>query len=234
MAASSGRRKAAPVQRRGTRRFLFLALFLILAALVLWALLGQHEIASSARLSDGVLIDPGHGGDDVGAIAPGSGVHEDTLNLAVSLALADELSARGTDAPLTRSDDNALGETKELDMQKRARIIGERSGGVMVSIHMNSFPSDSAVWGPQVFYQEGSASGRALADAIQARLNAMTGGTRKSSADNLYVLRAANVPAVLVECGFLTNPAEDSKLQQADYQQELAKAIADGIADYCK
>ena len=219
--------------RRSFKGRLLFSLLLVAAALGLWLLLGRQDAMTCANLADGVLIDPGHGGEDVGAIAPVSGVYEDGLNLAVSFALQKELESRGTDVFLTRSDENSLGDTKELDMQERARIIGERESGVVVSIHMNSFPSDSNVWGPQVFYQEGSSSGRALAEAIQAQLNKLTGGTRKISADNLYVLRASSVPAVLVECGFLTNAEEEQKLQQTEYQKKIAKAIADGVANYC-
>ncbi|MBR0026280.1 MAG: N-acetylmuramoyl-L-alanine amidase [Clostridia bacterium] len=231
MARPSAENKSVKPRKRPVA--LMAALILIAAALLLWVIIDHHEGASKAHLSDGVLIDPGHGGEDVGAIAPNSGVYEDKLNLEVSLALQAELDTRGAEAELTRKDGNALGETKDLDMQERARLIGESESGVMVSIHMNSFPADPNVWGPQVFYQEGSSTGRALAECIQKELNKVTGGTRKTSADNLFVLRAAQVPAVLVECGFLTNPEEDQKLQDPEYQRLIANAIAEGIADYC-
>ena len=206
----------------------------ILAALLLWLALGVEPHQALADIDNGVLIDPGHGGEDVGAIAPDSGVHESNLNLAVALALKDELLERGVKkVDLTRSDENALGATKDEDMQERGRIIGSTEAAIMVSIHMNSFPSDTSVKGPQVFYQTGDTVSRQLAQAIQQRLDKAVGTDRDIQQQDLFVLRNATVPAVLIECGFLTNPEEDKLLQQEDYQRVIAKAIADGIGDYC-
>ncbi|MEL7608992.1 MAG: N-acetylmuramoyl-L-alanine amidase [Bacillota bacterium] len=206
----------------------------ILGALLLWLALGLQSQQALADIDNGVLIDPGHGGEDVGAIAPDSGVYESELNLAVALALKDALTEGGIKkVDLTRSDENALGPTKDADMQERARIISSTEAAIMVSIHMNSFPSDTAVKGPQVFYQTGDTTSMRLAQAIQHRLDAAAGTDRGIQQKDLFVLRNATVPAVLVECGFLTNPEEDKLLQQQEYQRVIAGAIADGIADYC-
>lgn len=188
--------------------------------------------ALSVNLEAGVLIDPGHGGADVGAISPVSGAHEAPINLEMSLALKEALDRQDIGpVSLTRTDQHALGPTKDEDMQERSRIIRETSAALMVSIHMNSF-TDPDVWGPQVFYDADSTAGRQLAQAIQNRLNQATGGTRQPLTLQLIVLRAANVPAVLVECGFLTNPEEEQKLRTADYQALIAEAITLGILDF--
>ena len=94
---------------------------------------------------------------------------------------------------------------------------------------MNSFPDNPSVWGPQVFYDENSASSRAFAAIIQDKLNAITGGARQISADELYVLREAPMPAVLIECGFITNADEEALLHDEEYIQSFVCAVADAL-----
>ena len=174
-----------------------------------------------------VLVDAGHGGFDVGAVGV-SGSHEQALNLQVALALERELELRGIPTTMTRIDEGALGQNKSDDMEKRAAKIRGSRAAVTVSIHMNSFAQDSTVAGPQVFYQEGSTRGEALAAIVQDKLNAL-GGSRRHSPNDLMVLRAGQAPAILVECGFLSNPEEEGKLMTEKYQKKLAAAIADGL-----
>lgn len=212
------------------RLYILAALALVASALIIFILINSSANTVFVDISDfGVLIDPGHGGDDVGAIAPASGAHEAPLNLAVANALAEQLRQRGVYAELTRKDDNALGSTKDADMQARGATIASTDCGVMISIHMNSFPDDTSVCGPQVFYQQGDRESERLANIIQDKLNSFSGGSRRPLEYDLFVLRSAKVPAVLIECGFLTNADEDAKLQTAEYQQGLAKAVADAI-----
>lgn len=183
----------------------------------------------------GVVVDPGHGGFDPGALAPTTGAYESDINLAMAFALRDELTSRGIPVKMTRADANALGDNKEADMARRRSITNESGAALFVSIHMNSFPSDTSVHGPQVFYKQNSATGKRLADCIQVFANEASGGSRPIRHDgdkNLYVLKEAPMPAVLVECGFLTNPEEEARLQDRGYQKLLAAAIADGIEAY--
>ncbi len=189
---------------------------------------GQGEEGKSFS----VLIDAGHGGFDVGATGV-SGVTEQQLNLQVAQQLQQVLQNRGIPCYMTRTDEGALGKSKDEDMRNRAQIIYESPATVMVSIHMNAFSQDSTVSGPQVFYQEGSREGEKLAGIIQSQLNEL-GGSRQCSANDLMVLRAGNAPAVLVECGFISNPDEEAKLRDSRYQKKLAKAIADGLEAYCR
>lgn len=203
---------------------------LLLLCLALYFLLGFGTVPA-LDLAKGVLIDPGHGGADVGAVAPGSGIYEAEVNLSMAYALKAALNEQGVEpVTLTRIDGDALGPTKDEDMEERARIIRESEAAAIVSIHMNSF-TDPAVWGPQVFYDADSPGGKRLAYAIQKRLNDATGGSRRPQTQRLIVLRAANVPAVLVECGFLTNPEEDKKLQDPEYQALISRAVAQGVLD---
>lgn len=190
--------------------------------------------ASAELLNRGVLIDPGHGGFDVGALGA-SGAEEDKLNLAVAILLKDELEARDVPATLLRQDGGALGETKEEDMEFRANAIRESNAVVFVSIHMNSFPSDASVHGPQTIFNTDSKIGRDFAESMQPYLDGLTGTSRKPMEQQLKVLSAAegHMPGVLIECGFLTNEKEEQNLSSSAYQKKLASAIADGLLAYC-
>ena len=214
---------------------LIVGIILLAAALVMAAVLIINETSGSGGefdLADGVVIDPGHGGADPGAIAPNTGALESDMNLRMAQALVDQLNARGIPTKMTRAGYGAIGDTKEEDMAQRRTLINGSGCAALVSIHMNAFPDDSSVWGPQVFYQEGSRVSKAFASRIQEQMNEITSGTRQISSDSLYVLSAAPMPAVLVECGFITNPDEELLLQSSDYHKTLATAIADGICDY--
>ena len=209
-----------------------LSVILLVAAIgFLWKPLTASvpELADKPPKAEGltVLIDAGHGGFDVGAVGV-SGTQEQLLNLEIARTLERELELRGVPYTMTRTDEAALGRNKSDDMANRAAMIRQSSAKIMVSIHMNTFAQDSTVSGPQVFYQEGSTRGESLAAAVQAKLNAL-GGKRSHSSNDLMVLRAGNAPAILVECGFISNPEEEALLREDGYQKKLAAAIADGL-----
>ena len=159
-----------------------------------------------------VVIDAGHGGMDGGALGV-RGVKESPLNLAVAKLVESGLIEKGYRVMMTRNDENALGKSKRADMQMRRKIMREDDVSVIVSIHMNKF-RDSSVKGPRVFYMEGSKQGELLA----------TG--------NYFVLRESIAPAVIVECGFLSNASDAKKLQDPAYQQKLAEGIVNGLVAY--
>ncbi|MDD3919705.1 MAG: N-acetylmuramoyl-L-alanine amidase [Eubacteriales bacterium] len=217
-------------------------LLILIAVLLLCiggALIAIHYLqpdrpAAATLVTGGILIDPGHGGADVGATGANGSVEAD-MNLAVAQKLKLELESRGIPVTLTRETPDALGDSKEADMKKRGKLIQTSTAAAFVSIHMNSYPEDPAVSGPQVFYDKSSVIGKDFANAMQPYLNKATGGTRKPNSLGLFVLQAAEgvMPGVLVECGFLTNPTEEQKLLDEDYQNTLAVAIADGILAYC-
>lgn len=178
-----------------------------------------------------VLVDAGHGGFDPGAIGK-DGTYESTINLAVAKALKTELESRGAKVIMTRSDKNAIADTKEADMAKRQSIIKDCGSDIVISIHMNSMKDDTKMSGPLVLFMPGSDQGKSLAGVIQKRLNDALGSDSDSRSENLLVLRSGNQPAVLVECGYISNPNEAKKLKTSDYQQKLAKAICDGADDF--
>ena len=175
-----------------------------------------------------ILIDPGHGGFDPGAIGA-SGVHEADLNLVVAQYLQTELAALGAEVVMTRDSDIGLGETQNESLKERRRIIEESNSDIVVSIHMNDFQDNTDICGPLVLFMPGSDQGRILAESIQGYLNTALDAQGSARSESLYVLKSGNQPCVLVECGYLSNAREEQMLQQADYQQKTAKAICDGI-----
>lgn len=187
-----------------------------------------------------VALDPGHGGYDGGARARDSGRWEKDINLEIALAVEKELAAQGARVILTRREDVCLcgeGTTatkarKREDLQQRVNIALENQADVFLSIHMNEYRSRSES-GPQVFYQRGGDAGRLLAGVLQKHLIAglKPKKERTAMAGNYYVLRS-RLPSALVECGFISNSAEEKLLLSPDYQRKIAEAIASGLAEY--
>ena len=135
---------------------------------------------------------------------------------------------------MTRVDDSALGNKKSSDMSGRKAIVNESQGDLLVSIHQNSF-TKASVSGPQVFYYDNSPNSKKLAEFIQLRLVEFLEAPKKRVAkpnDGYYMLKQTAIPAVIVECGFLSNPNERDMLLNEKYQQKIAWAIYMGVLDY--
>ncbi|MCD8336116.1 MAG: N-acetylmuramoyl-L-alanine amidase [Lachnospiraceae bacterium] len=199
----------------------------------------RSEEMTEAQNTQTIVIDPGHGGDDPGMIGE-SGISEKVLNLIYAKKLAALLEAEGYEAVLTRTTEDGLYDAdasnkKAQDMQRRVAIIEEEDPVLTVSIHQNSYPEDSSVKGPQVFYYEQSAEGEKLATAIQDSLNEELEVERprvQKGNTTYYILKRSVSTTVIVECGFLTNPQEEALLQEETYQDRMAQAICDGILTY--
>lgn len=169
-----------------------------------------------------------------------SGANEKTLNLIYARKLAALLETEGYEVVLTRTTEDGLYDAdasnkKAQDMQRRVAIIEEEDPILTVSIHQNSYAEDSSVKGPQVFYYEQSAEGEKLAAAIQNSLNeelAIERPRTQKGNTTYYILKRSVSTTVIVECGFLTNPEEETKLQEEIYQDRVAQAICDGILEY--
>ena len=185
-----------------------------------------------------VVIDPGHGGQDGGAVAA-DGTAESEINLAVSLRLEGLLRFAGVPTELTRREDvmvcdpglETMRQRKVSDLHNRASFVNGVPNAVLLSIHQNSLPSSPVTHGAQTFWnrQEGA---EALARTLQAGLNPVVNTHRakepKPIPDSIYLMNHVDAPAVLVECGFLSNREEAARLQQEDYQKTLATVIAAG------
>ncbi len=199
--------------------------------------LNKPLMANSSLLANKVIIvDPGHGGFDPGK--PGiNGQDEKHLNLKIALMLRNYLESAGAIVIMTRTtDDDVDGmdgvKHKSKDMVERKKI--SNGGDLLVSIHQNSFTQPS-VHGAQTFFNGKSEDGKLLAHSIQDMIKRYVDESNRRTAKsntNYYVLKATEIPAVIVECGFLTNPEEEQKLNNKEYQDKMARGIYLGIIRY--
>ncbi|MBQ9070242.1 MAG: N-acetylmuramoyl-L-alanine amidase [Clostridia bacterium] len=190
-----------------------------------------------------VIIDAGHGGEDCGAIGI-NGVYEKDLNMQISLKLGEYLEAAGFEVIYTRTDDallysaqeNIKGMRKISDLKNRVKICNSYDNALFVSIHMNSFGSENCS-GLQVYYSPDSENARSAAISVQDNVKSKLQPTNKrsvKSGENIYVLENSENPAILIECGFISNSGECKKLSEKEYQKELSFAILCGIIEYEK
>ena len=185
-----------------------------------------------------VVIDAGHGGADPGKIGVNDALEKD-INLSIALKLKEVLEKKGITVVLTREGEDGLyqeddANKKRADMAKRCEIIAESGCSIAVSIHQNSY-GDAGVKGPQVFYFQHSAEGEKLAKTLQEYLNRGLEVEREREAKpntSYYLLKRSEGVLVIAECGFLTNPDEAALLQTEEYQNKVAKALADGVEAY--
>lgn len=192
---------------------------------------GAEETAAAAWT---VVIDAGHGGRDGGAVGTVTGIAEAPLNLAVAKLVQADLEAEGVQVRMTRSDDAALGKDKAADMRARRAVMNAPGVKAVVSIHMNRF-GDPTVKGPMAFYMEGAEEGQALAEAVIGALTDAVGAPERSAnPGDYYIVRESAAPAVIVECGFLSNAAEEALLATEEYQRLLAAGIAEGVLRYLR
>lgn len=205
----------------------------ILGVCMLTAALCREARAMFSMTGVKIVLDAGHGGWDPGKIGT-HGENEKMLNLAVVERLTEYLEQGGAEVILTRNADAALGRTKKTDMAERQRIANQTGAEILVSIHQNAFPSAKAR-GAQVFYHKSSEKGRVLAECVQESLRArLDGNNARMAKENqeYYILRTTQIPAVIVECGFLSNAEEERLLNDTAYQERLAWAVYCGILDY--
>ena len=207
---------------------------------------GSAQDHSGAAPMACVVIDAGHGGEDGGA-SSAVGLVEKEVNLSVAFALRDLCETAGIPVVMTRTEDKLLydrnvdfqGRKKVLDLAAR-RLAAEKTAALhdgnclFVSIHMNAFPQPQYS-GMQVWYGTGDPRSAEVAEAIQTTSRAlMPENTRqiKAAGSNIYLLDRIKTPAVLVECGFLSNPADAQRLSEEAYRRAIATAIFCGIAPY--
>lgn len=190
-----------------------------------------------------VVVDAGHGGEDGGA----TGVHgelEKDINLAIALELQRLLEqhqfqvvmVRDWDTDLADQNLPTVAQRKRSDLQRRLRLVEESGDCVLLSLHQNFF-TESQYSGAQVFYSANDPRSETLAEAIRASIveTLQPENTRQNKVgEGVYLLEQCQVPAVLVECGFLSNPEEAAALADPDYQKQMAQAIYNGIVRYLK
>ncbi|HCL20443.1 MAG TPA: N-acetylmuramoyl-L-alanine amidase [Oscillibacter sp.] len=198
-------------------------------------------VSATASTGQVVILDAGHGGADGGAVSD-SGVPESGVNLAITQRLGGVLSFCGHTVALTREGEDALcdgtgtlRQQKVSDTKKRVELVNSFPHGFLISIHQNSLPGHPTVRGAQSFHN-GKGTAETAALSIQQALNDAVNERDKAAKrmdDSIYLMKHADCSAVLVECGFLSNPEETVLLQQPDYQLHIAAAIAAGFCQYC-
>lgn len=186
-----------------------------------------------------VIIDAGHGGEDGGASSV-TGALESQINLKIALRLNDLMHLLGIDTVMIRSEDisvyttgTSLAAKKVSDLKERVRIINSVDDGLLLSIHQNHF-SESRYHGAQVFYANTDGSAE-LANRLQATFvkSLNPGSNRKCKKSNgVYLMDHIQCTGVLIECGFLSNPEEDARLQSDVYQKKICCVIAATVSSY--
>lgn len=183
-----------------------------------------------------IVIDAGHGGRDDGCSGV-NGSKESDINLKVAKSLKGFLEEVGVNVVMTRSDKNALYDAdatnfKESDMKNRMKVIDSANPNMIISIHQNSF-SDSEVKGAQAFYQEDKDKSKVFAESVQSQLLSQLPFAKKEcNAGDYYLLKESKYPAIIVECGYLTNTEEEKLLVTDEYQNKVSYSIMCGVVKY--
>lgn len=221
---------------------IFIALLVLLTLYCLYTYYhyGAEVVETSSLPTEQkvIFIDAGHGGFDPGMVGT-QGEHEKNINLAIAKYLQGYLENSGAFVLMTRIIDEGLyNETdsnkKRADLNKRKQMINESKADIMVSIHQNSF-TQPKYKGAQVFYHESSPNGKLLAEIIQNELKEFIDPENKrveKANESYYMLKETSMPSIIVECGFLSNPEEEIKLNDELYQQKMAWGIYMGIVKY--
>lgn len=199
----------------------------------------SRQVIALHRNKTVIVIDVGHGGSDPGKISA-DGIKEKDINLAIALYLKDYLLAQDYTVYMTRETDCELSDTsvsnkKRSDLNHRIQFTKEKNAACLISIHQNSYP-DTIQHGAQTFYFQGRKSDEVFAKIVQdCLLDFDPTNTRQSKAtDSYYLLKNSSVPSILIECGFLSNPDESSRLTDSNYQKEIAYAIAIGTCRFLR
>lgn len=226
------------LKKRSIILFSLIAVFSVILA-VSFIPKASFTTAETAKV---IVIDAGHGTPDGGAVSL-SGAEEASLNLDVALLLSDCLKKNGYKIIMTRKDENGIfdenakttREKKVSDMHARGKIMNESGADLFISIHMNKFEI-AKYSGPQVFYAPHTENSRLLAECVQSALindlKPQMEREIKQSDGSIYLLKNAHIPAILIECGFLSNPEEEKLLLTESYRRKMAQSIAKGINTY--
>ena len=224
------------------KRLIIYAMTLFVALSTLSIVNNKSTAVSALPTSNHIVIlDPGHGGADGGA-SGADGTIEKDLNLKISLKVQNLLQQSGCTVFMTRSDDRSLSTIEDeinkmrkvADLNNRTELADKLDVEAFVSIHMNTF-SDPQYFGSQVFYSSSPAHSKYLADNIQEEIRMIDPeNTRetKNGSGSIFILNDVSIPSVVVECGFLSNEKDLSRLNTEEYQNQIAGAIYNGIVKF--
>lgn len=228
------------------RRNAVLILLILFLSIAVFSLDGSSDpmvLAANRQYKATVILDPGHGGEDPGAVSNYSGIAEKDINLRIAQLLRELLEEDDYRVIMTRQEDvlnykpgtKNITEKRRQDLTGRRKLIDSSGADIVVSIHLNKF-EDPKYYGAQAFYPPGSAESERLAVCVQDALreNVDPSNNRKALVQQkrIVILRDLVVPTALVECGFLSNSQEEALLRTTDYQEKIAKALKKGIGQY--
>ena len=184
-----------------------------------------------------IAIDPGHGGSDSGAIGP-TGIMEKSVTLRVSRELKRLLEAEGATVILTRTGDTEVSSkgasaTSVEELEARCEIANKAKADIFLSIHADAFTNREVKGTTVYYYTKGTQQSKSLADNVRSALIDSIGTIdRGTQTSNFYVVKHTDMPAILVEISFISNPDEEKMMNSAEGVKKIAQGIADGIADY--
>ncbi len=213
----------------------------IILVLISFVNLSNFTPVNTSNINDvTIILDAGHGGEDGGATD--NDIVEKDINLSITLMLADIFNANGYNVVLTRTTDdfvNAEGdsvrERKVSDMKNRLAIFNSSPNNIVISIHQNKFTQEKYS-GTQIFYSSNNTESGLLAESIRSTVISLlqpdNNRSCKESNSDIYLLNNSTVPAVIVECGFISNVEEANKLKTEEYQKHLAFSIFTGFMEY--
>ncbi len=214
----------------------------LFSVLLIFSFISSKEGPAISTFSENtiktIIIDAGHGGEDGGAVSE-NGILEKEVNLKISQKLEHILNLFGVNTEMIRRDDSSLGENsselirnrKVKDIRRRVEIINNTPDALLISIHQNSFPQENCK-GAQVFYSERNEESKVIAEFLQEELRNVLNknNLRKAKTDSsIYILNNVNCPAILIECGFLTNKEEEKLLASEGYQKKIAACMTGAI-----
>ncbi len=225
---------------------ILIAIILGLVFLLIFVIMKINVYAVEELPSESIciLIDPGHGAEDGGAVSD-DGIVEKGINLSISNYLREYLEMSGFEVLMTRDNDSIMGdqtlptlkERQRSDMAARLELYNSENVDYVVSIHQNKF-SESKYSGAQVFYSPNDERSEKLADCMRRSIIGFLQPENEreivKAGSNIYLLNNCNNPCILVECGFLSNPEETAKLNSEEYQQQMAFSIYCGMLDCIK
>jgi N-acetylmuramoyl-L-alanine amidase len=183
-----------------------------------------------------IVIDPGHGGPSAtgcSAVYEGTRIYEKNLTLKIGRKVYDQLRAMGMNVIMTRTDDSAI------NLASRPALANTNLADLFVSIHVDDFPGNPRASGTTAYYHGSDENGRALAHVLARTVSAAAGVPNRGARSDMErfktgmaVLRSAEMPAVLLEIAYISNPEDRAKLMHEDCLSGVARAVAEGIRAY--
>ena len=229
------------MKKRNIMLFMLPAYTIVLGLCLLIGIAGSKAITAisdSTVFADRhtLIIDAGHGGEDGGATSC-TGILESEYNLNIALRLDALMNLLGVQTKMVRTTDisvytsgNTISQKKISDLKERVRLVNSTDKALLVSIHQNYF-SQSQYSGAQVFYSENAISKEFARNTQSLLINSLNPGSNRAAkkASGIYLMQKVTCPAILVECGFISNPNETSLLGSSDYQKKLCCVLASAV-----